>query len=92
MQLMGIAKAKDTEKDRNTFLRIFFLSLQRNNARTKISFGFDEIERGIILRNLNELHNRLLSEGRYTDIVDELLIRFTNAKKEIPNQDNRGNG
>ena len=43
---------------------------------------FDEVERGIILRSLNELHNRLLSEGRYTYAVDELLIKFVNAKKK----------
>ena len=43
---------------------------------------FDEVERGIILRSLNELRNRLLLEGRYTDAVDELLIRFENAKKK----------
>ncbi len=43
---------------------------------------FDEFERGIIIRSLNELRNRLLSEGRYTDVVDELLIKFANAKKK----------
>ena len=43
---------------------------------------FDEIERGIILRSLNELRNRLLLEDRYTDAVDEVLIRFANAKKK----------
>lgn len=43
---------------------------------------FDEIEKGIILRSLNELRNRLLSESRYTDAVDELLIKFANAKKK----------
>ena len=42
---------------------------------------FDEFERGIIIRSLNELRNRLLLEGRYTDAVDELLIKFVNAKK-----------
>ena len=45
----------------------------------KYYLAFDEIERGIILRSLNELRNRLLLEGRYTDAVDELLIRFENA-------------
>ena len=29
---------------------------------------FDEIERGIILRSLNELRNCLLSESRCTDV------------------------
>ncbi len=48
----------------------------------KYYLAFDEIERGIILRSLNELRNRLLLEGRYTDAVDELLIRFENAKKK----------
>ena len=48
----------------------------------KYYLAFDEIERGIILRILNELRNRLLLEGRYTDAVDELLIRFENAKKK----------
>lgn len=43
---------------------------------------FDEIERGIILRSLNELRNCLLSESRCTDAVDELLIKFANAKKK----------
>lgn len=48
----------------------------------KYYLAFDEIERGIILRSLNELRNRLLLEGRYTEAVDELLIRFANAKKK----------
>lgn len=43
---------------------------------------FDEFERRIILRSLNELRSRLLSEGRYTDAVDELFIQFANAKKK----------
>ena len=48
----------------------------------KYYLAFDEIERGIIIRSLNELRNRLLSEGRYTDAVDELLIKFADAKKK----------
>lgn len=43
---------------------------------------FNEIERAIILRSLNELRNRLISDGRYTDDVDKLLIRFANVKKK----------
>lgn len=43
---------------------------------------FDELERGVIIRSLNELRNRLLSEGRYTYAVNELLIKFANAKKK----------
>lgn len=48
----------------------------------KYHLVFDEFERSIILRSLNELRNRLLSKGRYTDAVDELFIQFANAKKK----------
>lgn len=48
----------------------------------KYYLAFDEIEQGIIIRSLNELRNRLLSESRYTDAVNELLIKFANAKKK----------
>lgn len=37
-------------------------------------------ERRIIIGSLIKLRNRLFSEGRYTDVIDELLVNFTNAK------------
>lgn len=40
----------------------------------KYRFTHDEIR--IIVFALVELKNQLLAEGRYTDTVDELLIRF----------------
>lgn len=47
---------------------------------------FDEVERGIILRSLNELRNRLLSEGRYADVVDEFTHQICKRQeKEIKN-------
>ncbi len=98
---MGVAKAKDTEKGRDTFLGVFFCIKKSNRTfafvfliaynmlkevktmrEQKYYLAFDEFERGIIIRSLNELRNRLLSEGRYTDVVDELLIKFANAKKK----------
>ena len=33
-----------------------------------------------IINALIELKNELISEGRYTDAVDELLIKFSKAK------------
>ena len=42
--------------------------------RPKYKFTYDEIR--IIVMALVELKNQLISEGRYTDAVDELLIRF----------------
>ena len=31
---------------------------------------------------LNEFRNKLISQGRYTDCVDELLVKIANAKIE----------
>lgn len=41
---------------------------------SKYRFTHDEVR--IIVIALVELKNQLLAEGRYTDAVDELLIRF----------------
>ena len=42
---------------------------------------FDSLDRGTMINCLNEMRNRLISEGRYTDGVDEAeaLVRFQNA-------------
>ena len=34
----------------------------------------------VMIESLNNLRNRLISEGRYTDAVNEVLIKVTNAK------------
>ena len=41
--------------------------------------AIDENEQRIILNALNALRNKLLTEGRYTDTVDVLLIKVVNA-------------
>ena len=37
-------------------------------------------ERRTVINSLIDLRNDLLSRGKYTDIIDELLIKFTKAK------------
>ena len=37
-------------------------------------------ERRVVISSLVELRNRLLCHGKYTDVVDELLVKFTIAK------------
>ena len=39
----------------------------------------DESERRIILNALNALRNKLLAQDRYTDAVDDVLIKVVNA-------------
>ena len=40
----------------------------------KFRFTHDEVR--IIVMALIELKNQLISEGRYTDAVDDLLVKF----------------
>lgn len=39
----------------------------------------DNHERSLILHSLVELKNQLIQQGRYTDCVDELIFKVTNA-------------
>ena len=43
---------------------------------------FDGYERGIIINALNDKRNALIKEGRYTDAVDEVLLKVINAKQK----------
>ena len=43
---------------------------------------FDEYERGIIINALNDKRNALINEGRYTDAVDDVLLKVINAKRK----------
>ena len=39
----------------------------------------DDAEWRYVIRSLNEFRNKLISEGRYTDLVDEVMIKVINA-------------
>ena len=42
----------------------------------KKKFKFDDYEIRILIFALNELRNQLIKEGRYTDAVDDLILRL----------------
>ena len=50
--------------------------------KEKYYIVLEEYERRMIINSLNELRNRLIADGRYTDAVDELLLKIINAKKK----------
>ena len=54
--------------------------------RTKYHIYLNYEERRLLINSLNDLRNELIAEGRYTDLVDEVLIKVANAK----NQENQG--
>lgn len=47
----------------------------------KYHLYLDETEWRLIIICLNEFRNRLMAEGRYTDCVDELIVKLANARK-----------
>ena len=48
--------------------------------RQKYYLALTTEEWRLMIESLNNLRNRLISEGRYTDAVNEVLIKVTNAK------------
>ena len=47
---------------------------------TKYHIYLNSEERYLLISSLNDLRNKLIDEGRYTDLVDEGLIKVANAK------------
>ena len=47
------------------------------NPKYYIAIG--EYERRIIIGSLNNLRNKLIAEGRYTDAVDDILVKVVHA-------------
>ena len=48
--------------------------------RTKYHIYLNSEERCLLISSLNDLRNRLIAEGKYTDLVDEVMIKAANAK------------
>lgn len=45
----------------------------------KYYIAIDDYEQRIIINSLNNLRNKLIAEGRYTDAVDDVLVKVVNA-------------
>ena len=48
--------------------------------RTKYHIYLISEERRLLINSLINLKNRLIAEGKYTDLVDEVLVKSANAK------------
>ena len=46
----------------------------------KIKIKLDDMERRILVKLLYEKRNELICEGRYTDAIDELILKIIDAK------------
>jgi len=50
--------------------------IKESEVAMKKRFKFDNYEIRILILALNELRNQLIREERYTDAVDELLVKL----------------
>lgn len=50
--------------------------------KTIFNLALDDNERSMIVRSLNSLRNRLMAQGKYTDGVDDALLKVIGAKKK----------
>ena len=56
--------------------------------RAKYHIYLTAEERRVVINSLIDLRNDLISRCKYTDIIDELIIKFTKAKvKKIKNKE-----
>ena len=39
-------------------------------------------ERRFVIESLNQLRNTLIADGKYTDVVDEVLLKIIGAKQK----------
>lgn len=46
----------------------------------KYYIALDDFERRVVVKCLNEMRNELIREGKYTDAVDEILLKIIDAK------------
>ena len=48
----------------------------------KYYITLDDFERRVVVNCLNEMRNNLISNGKYTDAVDEVLLKIINSKQK----------
>lgn len=50
--------------------------------KTTFYLTLDDVERSMIIHFLNNLRNRLVAQGKYTDGVNDVLVEVIGAKKK----------
>ncbi len=50
--------------------------------KQKYHLAMDDAERQLLIGSLNDLRSRIFTEGRYTDTVDEVLLKIIGAKRK----------
>ncbi len=48
----------------------------------KYYIALDDFERRVVVNCLNEMRNKLIASGKYTDAVNEILLKIINSKQK----------
>ena len=48
----------------------------------KYYIALDDFERRVVVNCLNEMRNKLIADGKYTDAIDEVLLKIIGAKRK----------
>ena len=50
--------------------------------KQKYYLVLNDQERRFVIKSLNQLRNELIADGKYTDAVDEVLLKIIDAKQK----------
>ena len=48
----------------------------------KYYIAFDDFERRVVVNCMNEMRNKLIDDGKYTDALDEVLLKVIHSKQK----------
>ena len=48
----------------------------------KYYIALDDFERRIVVNCMNEMRNKLITDGKYTDALDEVLLKVIHSKQK----------
>lgn len=50
--------------------------------KQKYYLVLNDLEHRLIIESLNQLRNKLIADGKYTDAIDEVLLKIIGAKQK----------
>ena len=48
----------------------------------KYYIALDDFERRVVVNCMNEMRNKLITDGKYTDALDEVLLKVIHSKQK----------
>ena len=48
----------------------------------KYYIALDDFERRLVVNCMNEMRNKLITDGKYTDALDEVLLKVIHSKQK----------